>query len=417
MATPTNHTTSSLFVFNDMLDLEPSQSSLEQNSSIEESTIFVSRGGEVSGHTRYSSSALSGYSASDNVRAASVNNNVPLESLLGPLKEEPDTPIATAEEVTTTSKKNIADGITSTSSTGILKPPSYLEQQHQQQQQQQQLQQQQLKLTITTESEMVNEAADSVSLGTGIGTGAGSHVPQPFSPTVHTSNQTPRLGMNNAGVKCGDDDDNISRRSNISDDDHSAERVTAWAIHIALIFFCGLAIASVVLTFTVIRNYGFVTLLLMTFVIAFCAFLACFVDSTILSKNPKLRPVRQKILTAVRATRKMLEDEYHLFIHDWNENLLLTQGSENNTRNAMGTEAGHPVGDDNSASSRILPTTPQERRRKSKVFKMIRPFLGLKKKLFRGRGRWQKTQSATGDNIDGVYTSSNQMPSYKPPAV
>mmetsp|Transcript_69443 Transcript_69443/g.77677 ORF Transcript_69443/g.77677 Transcript_69443/m.77677 type:complete len:425 (+) Transcript_69443:64-1338(+) len=405
MTTPTHHTSSSLFVFSDMLEPDQSESSLEQNSSIEESNIFVS--GEISGHTRFSSSTLS---AARNARVASSEG----QSLLGPLEEESELPVATIATATATAALKKSKGNTDKiDNAGILKPPSYL-------QQKQQPHQQQSRLAVTTDPGM-NEISNPVTLPNRKSNAVSSnvsHVPPPFdlpSPTLHTSNQTPMV-LTEEKIKR----DSITRATTgdfVSD--NNDERVAAWSIHVALIFFCGLVIASVILTFTVIRDYGFITLVLTGFVIIFCGFLACFVDNTILATNPKLRPVRQKILTVIHATRRILEEEYRLFIHDWKENLLLTQGS---SQNFTEVQTNNPMDNNNSKSNnnsriRPLPTTPQQQRKKqSKVFRMIRPLLGLKKKIFRGRRQHeqkQKFESAIGN--DAIYPSSNHSPSYEPP--
>jgi hypothetical protein len=398
-STPTHHTSTSLFAFSDVLEPDQSQSSLEQNSSIEESNIFVS--GEMSGHTRFSSSALSG--GGGGVRGGGGGGST--LSLLGPLEEEsPVVTIATATVTQSMGNTNKAGNAS------ILKPPSYLQQQEQVQQP---------RLTVTTVPGMMNEVSNSVSIGNShVAPSNVSQDPPPFflpSPTLHTSNQTPRAAINEK--EKFKHDNNIRVNSDNFVNDYNAERVAAWSIHIALIFFCGLVIASVILTFTVVRDYGFLTLVLAGFIIAFCGFLACFVDNTILSTNPKLRPVRQKILSVVRATRKMLEDEYRLFIQDWNENLLLTQGSSQNNNEAQTTTTSNPMDDNNSG---FLPLPTQERRKKqSGVFKMIKPFLGLKKKLFRGRRRQGQRQGQGQNSVsnnDAISSSSsNQNPSYEPP--
>ena len=71
------------------------------------------------------------------------------------------------------------------------------------------------------------------------------------SETIHTSN----LGNGNMNFHA-----------------READRMAAWAIHIALIFFCGLVIASVLISFTVIRNYGFVALVGLMLVVVFVVF-------------------------------------------------------------------------------------------------------------------------------------------------
>ena len=404
-STPTHHTSSSLFAFSDVLEPDQSQSSLEQNSSIEESNIFVS--GEMSGHTRFSSSALSG--GGGGVRGGGGGGST--LSLLGPLEEE--SPVVTIATATVTQSM---ENTNKAGNASILKPPSYLQQQEQVQVQEPE-QEQQPRLTVATVPGMMNEVSDPVSIGNSrVAPSNVSQGPPPFhiqSPTQHTSNQTPRVAMNNK-EKCKHDN-NIRVSNDNFVNDYNAERVAAWSIHIALIFFCGLVIASVILTFTVVRDYGFLTLILAGFIIVFCGFLACFVDNTILSTNPKLRPVRQKILSVVRATRKMLEDEYRLFVHDWNENLLLTEGnSQNNNETQTTTKTSNPMDDNNSG---FLPLSAKERRKKqSRVFKMIKPFLGLKKKMFRGRRRqrqWQGQGQNSVSNNDA--SSSNQKPSYEPP--
>lgn len=388
MTTPTNHTTSSLFDFGDLVEPEPSHSSLEQNSSIEESNIFVSIGGEVSGHTRYSGSALSGYNSDQK------NNNV---LALGPFEEESevvalDAALAPAE----TDPLSATAPNDTVAAAGIFKQPKYSNLQHQQEHHK-------ATMIVSTESEMGSEVAENVSRG-----------PQPFSPTIHTSNQTPHGSRANFTTRNGGDDvhsgfqrldetgdasDN-PQREEVPYDEYGAERATAWAIHLALIFFCGLVISCALLTFAVARAYGFLTLVLMTLVITFCGFLACFVDSTILSKNPKLRPVRQKILKVVDATRQMIEDEYQLFLRDWKEEVLtITEGGENSTSNI------DPTGETDDII--LSATEKKKRRKKSKIFKMVRPFLGLKKKF----GKAKKGNQANETSIE-----DGSMPSYEPPA-
>mmetsp|Transcript_3764 Transcript_3764/g.9868 ORF Transcript_3764/g.9868 Transcript_3764/m.9868 type:complete len:408 (+) Transcript_3764:137-1360(+) len=396
MTTPTNHTTSSIFNFGDMLEPEPSHSSLEQNSSIEESNIFVSTGGELSNHSRYNSSALSGNGSSKARQLHFVDKNkvVPLV----PLQERPKEPwkpqVAAA----------IAGAEKKTFGNGILKPPSYSGPQ-------QNRDLEQPKLTINTEPKIMKldnsmsgrstfaETFPSHPFSPTVHTSnqtagfLGSNPPQVFSPTVHTSNQTTVLGVHNQQEKLSSADeismDNIQKVE--QEDEQGVGEFTASAIHIALFFLVALTIACTSLVLSVIRNYGFLTLVLVTIVISFCVFLACFVDSVVLSQNPNIRPVRQNIETVMRATRKILEDEYHLFMRDWKECLLLIQGPENYSHNdTEGIVSGDSV--NNSGMLHIPPTT-HTRRKKSKIFKLIRPLLGLKKNFSRRKKRQHESHS------------------------
>jgi hypothetical protein len=218
------------------------------------------------------------------------------------------------------------------------------------------------------------------------------------SETIHTSN----LRMN----------------ENMGFHAREADRLAAWAIHIALIFFCGLVVASVLISFTVIRKYGLVALVGLILVVVFVCFLATFVDQTILSKNPKLRPIRQKIAAAVNATKGLIVEEYQLLIRDWNEHLLLTQGEEQYQAYSEGAGLGP------SRSGRLPPPTMPQGRKRSKLFKFVKPFLGIKKKFGRGK---RKNQAQSGVvNLgspgmiatSGYVTSANaslQQQSYEPP--
>lgn len=433
MTTPTNHTSSSLFDFGDLLEPEPSQDSLEQNSSIEDSNIFVSVGGEVSNHTRRSSvpaSGNGGLTAGNSQHPVDTNTTNDVSVSQRPQQEESEASSEPVVPATTAAIKKPAGN-------GILKPTSYSGPQRNQDAEE--------RPTLMVDTEPRAGIGDN-SMSHGTGGYSGSKPSQPFSPTVHTSNQTSGFtksqapfsptvhtsnqtsgvtksrppfsptvhtsnqtnGLKMTNVPSDEDNNHIDEidfenlEINKPDVDESAERAAAWAIHIALIFFCALIIVCILLTISVVRNYGFVTWVLVTCIIVFFAFLTCFVDSTILSQNPKLRPVRQKIVTVVRATRKILEDEYQLFIRDWKETLLITQDGEsfgqNTTENLMCDDASG--------------TTPQKKRKKSKVFKLIRPFLGLKKGMFKGKGRRQKTKNAAAsNNIDGdIPTTTYEAP-------
>ncbi|KAG7360265.1 hypothetical protein IV203_035364 [Nitzschia inconspicua] len=181
-----------------------------------------------------------------------------------------------------------------------------------------------------------------------------------------------------------------------------AERMAAWAIHIALIFFCGLVVASVLISFTVIRKYGFVALLGLMMMLVFVGFLAVFVDQTILSKNPNLRPIRQKIVAAVEATKGLLVEEYHLLIRDWNEHMLLTQGEERYRENEETNQYRR--------NGALPPPSVPHGRKRSKIFKLVKPFLGLKKKLFHRRQRRNHQQQPSA----GVVAPETNTPSVSP---
>jgi hypothetical protein len=224
------------------------------------------------------------------------------------------------------------------------------------------------------------------------------------SETLHTSNMTftPRGPV---GLPSG----NHIGRNNQRD----VDRAAAWAIHAALILLCGLVVIAVLLSFVVVRKYGLVALLGLMLVVTFVVFLACFIDKIILSSNPRLRPLRQKILTVVKATRNLLAEEYQLFMNDYNDHMLLL------TNGGGGSMVGAATEIVSSKSNGAYPTTPRSqasslvRRKHSILFRVVKPVLGLKKKLFsRSRGGTQNRGSSSS------HPASSSLPlEYHPPTV
>jgi hypothetical protein len=159
--------------------------------------------------------------------------------------------------------------------------------------------------------------------------------------------------------------------------DEDTDQAAAWAIHIALILFCSLVCISLVLSFVVIHSYGFLTLFFMSVVVGFCLGLAWFVDKTVLQKNEKLKPIRNKIVVAMETAKHEIAEELDLFKNDWSEfHLLLT--------NAEYT-------DEEEEENGTTQTTPKLKRKKSVLFKMVKPFLGGRRKLFKRKKNRSKT--------------------------
>lgn len=345
MTTPTHHTASTLFDFPDLLEPEPSDD-FDENSSIEESTMFVpdaplSPLNEIAAEN----TPLENNDTTETQATATEGTKAPSKGILKKTKFIDPPPQYNKPKVTTVDSMNFSE------STRQAQPFSP---------------------TVRASNQTQAYAKPSV-----------------LSPTVHRSNQTPGMTKPQTFESTNGPYTNLEV---LEISDASAEKAAAWAIHFALIFFCVLILTCVLLTFRVIRQYGFLTLVLMVCVLAFCGFLACFVDSTILSQNAKLKPVRQKIITVAKTTKKLLEEEYHLFLNDWKEHhLLLRQYGETDGIGELPT------------------TTPQTKRKKSKVFKMIKPLLGLKKK-FGDKRRRRK-------NAAGTSPLESAAPGYQAPEI
>jgi len=283
--------------------------------------------------------------------------------------------------------------------------------------QSQQQQQQQQDLTVTTEQGNGDKNATSFTTAT-------CPTPMNMNPTTPLADPSQRTDAT-FGTIPGNVPSVTLHTSNLKSSslgggfsEREADRFAAWVIHAALIFFCFLVIVGVVLSLRVIRNYGFITLVGLLVLLSFVGFLACFVDRTVLAKNPKLRPIRQKIIGVVDAARQMLAEEYHLLKRDWNEHLLLTQGEEQYFSDVgRSTVANNGI----DVMTGIPPPRNPQGRKRSKVFKLVKPLLGLKKKFFRGRKQRRQQEQPTpltgvaNGNGTNLPSSMKQQQDYHPP--
>lgn len=180
--------------------------------------------------------------------------------------------------------------------------------------------------------------------------------------------------------------------------EEETDKYTAWIIHIALLFFVGLILSAILLTVFVIDKYGMVALMGLILLVSFAIFMAWFVDKTVLSKNVQLKPIRNKILRAVQVTKQAMVEEFHLFQRDWNEQLLLTNSSSRNE--ALNDDRGDSRG-----------PRPAKNKKRSVVFKLIKPFFRLGRKMSRKKN---KGKSATSSSTSTAAAGSSP---YQPPAV
>ncbi len=446
MGTPTNHTSSSFFRY---LGLDPDDTpsaSLDENSSIEESNIFA----DFSAHSRWKSpnTAIGASTpvAQGRIKAPSGGQS------LGPLLEERDAPATIVPSSSVRSARqdpveNQSSGDPEETAPALPQapPPPPQPSLHKQLKTntKQQLHEHDATTgaasTLTSGSKELKSVLKRPTIACGDGedpnnsntarTNATFATPVVCDPsnttnktfgflpsnipseTVHTSNMTvaPRGRVGDGGIfsmLCSTDD---------------FDRVAAWAIHVALILFCGLVVAAVILSFIVIRNYGLIALVGLILMVTFVAFLACFVDETILSKNPKLKPIRQKISNVVQATRNLFVEEYQLFLIDYNEHMLLLTNGEGIVGTA-GESLNSSDGNNhvllNADDPKLLPAQASLSgiRRRSKVFRVVKPLLVMKKKLFSGsRGGARKKESSLQPSH---HRASASLPvEYHPPTV
>ncbi len=316
VVTPTNHTTGAFF---GDLEAEPSQSwSTDEQSSIDCSQLI-----ESSTHTNSLLGGLSAIDVSNHPSRKGANASV-LESVL--------------EETGT----NVEDSSVQ-HDTSVVSDPIFEELRKQ---------------GISGAKPMERNISSATKNSTGAPSSNSVFVSMP-SKTLHTSNV----------------DFETYRRM-----EEESDRFAAWAIHVVLGIFCGLVLISVLLTFFVIQKYGLVAMMGLMLVLCFVVFLSWFVDKTILSKDAKLRPIRNKIIRVVDVAKQAVIEEFNLFQRDWNEHYLLT----NEVSMDEGSQHGDVPHENNPRSVK---------KKRSAVFRMIKPAFRFGRKMFRGKGNKPKKQN------------------------
>jgi uncharacterized membrane protein YqjE len=165
-------------------------------------------------------------------------------------------------------------------------------------------------------------------------------------------------------------------------DDH--EQLVSWGIHLALILFGGLVCLSVLLAFLVIHKYGFIAISALAIVVLFFVGLALFV-SYILKQDARLEPVRRRLQGFAEIFQKMVHDEMGAFKFEWGQYLLLTDGD-------AGTAVPNDQEDD---QANATPSIPEPKKKKSIVFRMIKPFLKARKRVFGRKSKKRKDTEMT----------------------
>lgn len=169
--------------------------------------------------------------------------------------------------------------------------------------------------------------------------------------------------------------------------EEETDRFEAWAIHVVLGVFCGLILISVLLTFFVMQSYGLVATIGLLLLLSFTIFLTWFIDRTILSQDAKFKPMRNKIIRVVDVAKKAVVEEFNLFKRDWNEHYLLTNDPSVDEANET-----PPDGSGNEERETQLKYKRPAKKKRSFVFRMIKPAFRFGRRVFRGKGKSKKSE-------------------------
>jgi hypothetical protein len=187
---------------------------------------------------------------------------------------------------------------------------------------------------------------------------------------------------------------------NLMDHNHNHndhQQLTSWAISLALILFGGLVGAAVLLAFLVLRDYGFIAISALCLVILLFVGLALFVHY-ILKQDARLEPVRRQLQGFAEHVQQLVQEEMVAFQSEWGHyDGLLTNGNGGGDDEDAGTTTAAPNDQENPIICPSLLLEPK--RKKSVLFRMIRPFLNARKRVF---GRRQSSPTKKDTELTGT---------------
>jgi hypothetical protein len=109
-----------------------------------------------------------------------------------------------------------------------------------------------------------------------------------------------------------------------------------------------------------------------------------------------LEPVRQKLQGFANTVQQMIHDEIFAFKFEWGQYLLLTN-----------EDAGTDDGDPSKTTTPLSSSIPEPKKKKSVVFRMIKPFLKARKRVFgRKASKQRKDTEMTGTSCEPPTTTT-----------
>jgi hypothetical protein len=169
----------------------------------------------------------------------------------------------------------------------------------------------------------------------------------------------------------------------------AADKIVSMIVHFALAFFIVLAAVASFLAITLVTQFGFLTFMIVSLLLMVFCGIAWFVDH-VMQEDAKWKPVRKQIRHWKAVATQVVLNEVRMFQLDWNEHLLLTDGKTDDDL----------YGDDDDDIATVIAKAarnedkPKQNRRKSVLFKMVKPFLRVGGRRRRKRQEEAAAQSA-----------------------
>lgn len=191
----------------------------------------------------------------------------------------------------------------------------------------------------------------------------------------------------------------------------AAEQYVSCCVHAMLFFFVALAVISAVLAIIMVSQYGFFAFVIISLFLCVVVGLVVFVDK-VMKEDARLKPVRRQIRRWKAVATAVVLKEIRDFQLDWNEHLLLTDGSEYNLYDDDDEIPAMNV--DNAAAAAKDPKPKKKHGPRSTMFKLVKPFL---KVGGRRRARRKEKKAAQVAAASAAADQSDPAESYVPPIV
>ena len=163
----------------------------------------------------------------------------------------------------------------------------------------------------------------------------------------------------------------------------AADQIVGCIVHFALAFFIVLTGVAAFLAIMLVSQFGFLALFIISLLLVVVFGIAWFLDH-VMKEDAKWKPVRREIRRWKAVATAVVLKEVRDFQLDWNEHLLLTDGN-----------AEYDLYDDDelptmpSSKGATGSAKPKQKRGRSVMFKMVKPFL-----KFGGRRRRRKQKES-----------------------
>ena len=186
----------------------------------------------------------------------------------------------------------------------------------------------------------------------------------------------------------------------------AAEKYMSCVVHIMLFFFLALTVIAVFFMVKLLSQYGFFAFMIISLLLGTIVGIVIFVNR-VLKEDSRLRPVRRQIRRWQAVATAVILKEIRDFQIDWNEHLLLTDGSEYN----LYDDDEFPTMNVDDAAAAKSSKPKKKRGGRSAIFKIVKPFLKV------GGRRRRKRKEKEAVTAMATATEGDHSEAYIPPVV